>query len=193
MNPSAYTRPNKPTRVHVKRRTDKTVQPVDVPQVVAVDRATECHVTPAGVAARMVDYLELTDTSQVLEPEAGTGNLIAALLAAGCSANHIAAIEMHHDLASLIRARFDGQVTVTQMDFLGMHSGEMFDRVIMNPPFRGVRQHVARAVQALKAGGVLVALVPITFNHAHVETLETLDNTTFASAKVSTKIIRIEV
>jgi hypothetical protein len=38
----------------------------------------------------------------------------------------------------------------------------------------------------------LVALVPITFQHDDAETLETLPPDTFATAKVHTKIIRIE-
>jgi hypothetical protein len=72
-----------------------------------------------------------------------------------------------------------------------------FPRVIMNPPFSDVRKHVAAALSLMGRGGhaepaTLVALVPITFQHDDAETLETLPPDTFATAKVHTKIIRIE-
>ncbi len=191
MNPSAYTRPNKPSAVLVTRRRDKTAQPVDVPQLIAVDARTECHVTPQDVAARMVQYLQLEGGETVLEPSAGTGNLVAALLGAGCPASDITGIELHHALATTARARFAGEVAITQMDFLDVYSGDTFDRVLMNPPFRAVKKHIARAVQALNPGGVCVALVPAPFRWDGAETLETLAPDTFSSAKVYTKLIRI--
>lgn len=191
MNPSAYKRPKKPDYIHVKRRADKTVQSVEVPQLVAVDACTECHVTPADVAARMVRYLRLEGTERVLEPNAGTGNLIAALIAAGHPVELLAGVEQHHRLAETARARFGGQVAVTQMDFLDLYSGDTFDRVLMNPPFRAVKKHIGRAVQALNAGGVCVALVPAPFQWEGAEMLERLEPGIFSAAKVCTKLIRI--
>jgi hypothetical protein len=41
-------------------------------------------------------------------------------------------------------------------------------------------------------GASLVALVPVTYQHPDAEELETLPNDTFASAKVYTKIVRLE-
>ncbi len=58
------------------------LQPVEV---IAVDSATECHVTPMDVAARMVSYLGPVGDYPTLEPQAGTGNLIRALYDAGYS------------------------------------------------------------------------------------------------------------
>ncbi|MNE94482.1 hypothetical protein D3C80_1924490 [compost metagenome] len=66
----------------------------------------------------------------------------------------------------------------------------------MNPPFREVKKHMNAALSLMGQGGhmeaaVLVALVPVTYNHDDAETLEYLPATTFANAKVNTKIIRI--
>lgn len=61
----------------------------------------------------------------------------------------------------------------------------------MNPPFSDVRKHVAAALALLAPGGALVALVPVTFQHDRAETLETLPDDTFSTARVNTKIIRI--
>ncbi|MBL4656965.1 MAG: hypothetical protein JKX73_03120 [Flavobacteriales bacterium] len=66
----------------------------------------------------------------------------------------------------------------------------------MNPPFKKVRQHIKAALSLLGNGGhdcaVLIALVPITYQHEDMETLEELPRDTFSTAQVSTKIIRFE-
>lgn len=56
--PSIYSRPAKPMFVPVQSRTDfAEIKPGSIPEPLAVDAATECHVTPDDVAARMVEYL----------------------------------------------------------------------------------------------------------------------------------------
>jgi hypothetical protein len=64
-----------------------------------------------------------------------------------------------------------------------------FDAVIMNPPFRKVREHIKTALGLLKDGGALVALVPVTFQGG--DEIMRLDADTFSAAKVHTKIIKI--
>ncbi|MCG7625950.1 hypothetical protein MHM97_21530 [Epibacterium sp. Ofav1-8] len=71
-----------------------------------------------------------------------------------------------------------------------------FPRIIMNPPFRGVRKHITAALSLLGRGGhaepaTLVALVPVTFEHPEAEHLETLTPDTFSTARVHTKIISV--
>lgn len=68
--------------------------------------------------------------------------------------------------------------------------------MLMNPPFSGVRKHIAAAVSLMGRNGhdspaCLVALVPVTFEYDGAEHLESLPVDTFAAAKVHTKIIRI--
>lgn len=68
----------------------------------------------------------------------------------------------------------------------------------MNPPFSGVRKHVAAALSLMGQNGhdspaCLVALVPITFQHESAEELEILPEGTFPTANVRTKIIRIRI
>lgn len=71
--------------IDVKSRKEIEVKQPVICAPVVVDRATECHVTPAGVAARMARYLGPTGDYLTLEPSAGTGALIKALLASGHS------------------------------------------------------------------------------------------------------------
>lgn len=203
MNPSVYKRPDKPRTMVVTRRRDReAVQPLpNLPEPVTVDAATECHVTPPEVAARMVDYLEYhyptrdTTGSNVLEPSAGTGNLIQAMVDADILTAHMMAVERHAGLTGGLTDRFGGFLKTHNRCFLEFaeewqHEGG-FDRIIMNPPFRKVKQHMAAAISLLKPGGVLVALVPCTYQHPEASVLEDLGPDTFVTAKVRTKIIRL--
>ena len=198
MNPAVYTRPMKPLAIPVRRRKDfaPIVKPGQI-EIVAVDRATECHATPSDVAARMVEYLGPQGDYLTLEPSAGTGQLARALLASGHSKHELTMVERHSALA----ASLHGIGPVINQCFLeyaeeGLGKVE-FPRIIMNPPFSKVRQHVAAALSLLGRGGhaepaTLVALVPVTFENEEAETLEFLPDSTFSTAKVNTKIIRIQ-
>jgi hypothetical protein len=93
-----------------------------------------------------------------------------------------------------MRKRFDGEdVRVWRDDFLDFAANShKFNRIVMNPPFRKIKQHMSAAINLLEAeDAILIALVPITYQHDEAETLETLSADTFASAKVNTKIIGI--
>ena len=45
--PSIYSRPNKPLTIPVRRRGEVApLEKLEAPEIVMVDKATECHVTP---------------------------------------------------------------------------------------------------------------------------------------------------
>ena len=188
---------NKPLRVEIRRRRDfaDLIAPAPI-DIVAIDRATECHVTPPDVAARMVEYLGQPGDFLTLEPSAGTGNLSRALLDSGHSRCELCQVERHHKLAGMLY-KFGPVIQRCFLEYAAEARGKVqFPRVIMNPPFSDVRKHVAAALSLMGRSGhsqppVLVALVPITFEHDRAETLEELPSDTFATAKVYTKIIRI--
>lgn len=197
--PAIYNRPNKPLYTAVTRRRDPApLTEIHLAAPVAVDKATECHVTPSDVAARMVEYLGPCGDMMTLEPSAGTGQLTRALLAAGQSRFEICQVERHHALAAELH-KLAPVINRCFLEYAEDARGKVeFPRVIMNPPFSHVRQHVGAALSLMGRNGhdavpVLVALVPITFQHPDAETLEALPDNTFALVKVRTKIIRIEV
>ncbi len=203
MDHSVYCRPNKPRTMAVTRRKEASVMTrPELPQVIEVDRASECHVTPGEVAARMVDYLGPAGDFLTLEPSAGTGNLLQALYDVGHSRYELVAIERHHGLCGAIRKRFKDSryidpIQQCVLDYEEAAHGKIeYPRIIMNPPFRAVKKHLCAALRLLGCGGhdaaTLVALVPITYQHNDAETLEVLDRETFSAAAVSTKIIRFE-
>lgn len=202
MKKSVYSRPGKPKTMFVHRRERvPTTAPFDAPQILQVDRGTECHVTPLPVGSRMVDYLGSPVEAPILEPQAGTGNLVNALLNAGYASQHILAIERNFTLCKHIESRFNGSIKTIQQCFLE-YSNEVekkitFPRIITNPPFKFVRHHMKAAINLLEKGAfesaVLVGLVPITYEHELAETMEVLPPDTFPSTTVNTKIIRIEL
>ncbi|RCS21494.1 methyltransferase type 11 [Phyllobacterium salinisoli] len=194
--PAIYSRPSKPLTIPVQRRSFGAVELIEVSEPVTVDKFTECHVTPSDVAARMVEYLGPQGDYLTLEPSAGTGQLTRALLAAGHSRYELTQIERHTPLASGLH-QFGPVINRCFLEWAAEVTGRVeFPRIVMNPPFREVRKHVAAALTLLGRGGHseparLVALVPITFSHPDAETLEILPVDTFTTAKVNTKIVRI--
>lgn len=145
----------------------------------------------------MVKYLGPQGDFLTLEPSAGTGQLTKALLAAGHSRHELTQVERHTGLASRLH-RFGPVINRCFLEWAAEVTNRVeYPRIIMNPPFSEVRKHIAAAFSLLGRGGhqepaVLVALVPISFNHSSADTLEILPPDTFATTKVHTKIIRIE-
>jgi len=123
--------------------------------------APQLFPTPKEIAERMIDLADIQPGERVLEPSAGTGNLLRAM-PDHCES---VAIEINPALSSKLLA-FDEpwphlQCTWTAKDFL-LCNGNLgtFDKIVMNPPFeRGADiQHIQHAMQFLKPGGRLVAL-----------------------------------
>lgn len=199
MKASVYQQAPRPRRVMVRRRED--IAPPDLTKIsapVAVDAATECHVTPPDVARRMVQYLGPVGDYLTLEPSAGTGALSRALLDAGHSRYELCQVERHNTLAARLH-KLGPVVNRCFLEYAEEARGKVeFPRIVMNPPFRKVRAHIAAARSLLGRGGhmepaCMVALVPCTYpaDAEGFETLEILPDTTFTSAKVRTKIIRL--
>lgn len=194
MDVSLYTRPNKPLRKPVSRfeRYNETVaKPVVKP--IEVDTFTECHVTPSDVAVKMVAYaLQLGNGTRFLEPQCGTGQIVSAILEATDRDVVVTGVERHVKLAEHCRTLFNQShnVLVVNDCFLEWSSSTKreFDYVVSNPPFKKVRAHIAAAIRTLGDGGVLVALVPVTFDREGFIDLETLGDV-FPNAKVNTKLV----
>lgn len=120
--------------------------------------------TPAPVVQQLLDLAAIEPGMRVLEPSAGRG---AIALAAAKSGALVDCVEIQPEHAEAIRDEHHLDVTVIVADFLATNPQPVYDRVVMNPPF--ARQadiaHVERAWQALKPGGLLVAVMSagITF------------------------------
>ena len=203
MNKSIYIRPNKPRNITISTRKVLEKKVVfSLPEPVAIDSITECHVTPPAEAARMVEYLNASN-QPILEPQGGTGNIVKAIFNAGYPAKNLTVIERHNTLCNQIFIRFreSEPFELVNKCFLEYaqenKEGNGFPYIIMNPPFRHVKKHMNAALSLLKRKdhakpAVLVALVPVTYQHEEAESMENLPNNIFSTAKVNTKIIRIK-
>jgi protein-L-isoaspartate O-methyltransferase len=126
---------------------------------VQVIAAPQLFPTPPEIAERMVDYLDLAPGMTVLEPSAGTGNLLQAIMNDN-KAGAVVAVEINQALADRLKMEYP-LTHVHCLDFLEYERGNYpVDRIIMNPPFeKGVDiRHIRHAFEMLKPGGRLVAL-----------------------------------
>lgn len=126
---------------------------------VQVVSAPQLFPTPLEIAERMVDFLDIGPGMTVLEPSAGTGNLLQAIMNDD-RASAVVAVEINQSLADRLKMEYP-LAHVHCLDFLEYERGNYpVDRIIMNPPFeKGVDiRHIRHAFEMLKPGGRLVAL-----------------------------------
>lgn len=126
--------------------------------------------TPLPLAARMVAWAGVVPGSLVLEPSAGSGNLVRMIWNAfsGADSGRIVALDIEPkritDLEA-VRSNLNADSTrigILQCDFLACNDGfGSFSHVVMNPPFAGGQdiQHVYHSYKYLRPGGVLVSIV----------------------------------
>jgi SAM-dependent methyltransferase len=129
--------------------------------------------TPSEIAKQVIELAEIQPGMKVLEPSAGTGNLLRAMGPLGNF--EVVACEINPDLADELCRTWVSCLGVVCGDFIERFSltdpiddvGTVkpamvqFDRVVMNPPFdRGLDiKHVEHALKLLKPGGKLVSIV----------------------------------
>ncbi len=112
--------------------------------------------TPRALAERVIERAKLEPRMLVLEPSAGRGALAAPALLVGCEVDCVELLEKNVQLLCSTPYR-----SVVQGDFLEQAPRQMYDRVVMNPPFakQDDIRHVLHAVQFLKPGGLLVSIM----------------------------------
>jgi predicted RNA methylase len=113
--------------------------------------------TPADVAAEMLDPLDLRGRI-VLEPSAGSGNLIRACLERGAS--EVFWCEQAPQLQAILSAIPGAIPCRPRSDFLQVQPEEVshIDMVVMNPPFSADERHILHAWQIAPPGCEIVAL-----------------------------------
>ncbi len=117
--------------------------------------------TPPQIAMEMVAHLDLHGGEIILEPSAGSGVLIDAILELRDDAQ-VRAIEMSYNACLVLWDRYelDTRITVRQYDFMEWKPNAKYSRIIMNPPWSLDAKHVLHAWdECLADDGILVALV----------------------------------
>jgi protein-L-isoaspartate O-methyltransferase len=122
--------------------------------------APQLFPTPPEIAQKMFELAEIDPGMCVLEPSAGTGNLIEPIVKNVDT--EILAYEINQKLCSILSNKFPSyRVQVRQADFLEVTDFQgQYPRIIMNPPFEngGDIKHIQHAMKFLAPGGRLVAL-----------------------------------
>lgn len=122
--------------------------------------------TPHDLGVRMALLAELQPTHKVLEPSAGTGELVLAIQEV-LPQSDIFCIEKNPDRCKIMGEK--GIRLVHCGDFLAK-SGE-WDRIIQNPPFENGQDidHIYHAYDSLVPGGILVSVCSESpfFREAH--------------------------
>ena len=114
--------------------------------------------TPPAIVGEMLDRAGNVSGKTVLEPSAGKGNIAEDVRKAG---GVVSCIEKVFALAEHLRKLgFD----TACWDFMDRQPAELFDLVLMNPPFENRQDvaHVQHAFEFLKPGGRLVAIASST-------------------------------
>lgn len=111
--------------------------------------------TPPELAEYLCDLTEIDETTTVLEPSCGKGNIADAAWKRNPA--RLLGIELNDDLKPLLVDK-PYEVLIGQ-DFLS-YSEETWDRIVMNPPFSKCqdRTHILKAYERLTPSGILVSV-----------------------------------
>lgn len=131
---------------------------------VKVVSAPQLFPTPPEIARQVVALAEIQAKQRILEPSAGTGNLLRAMYELPFKtlpdARDVVIVEIADGVCINLKNEFPCAV-VYKKDFLAMGDElGLFDRVLMNPPFSKGEdiKHIQHALNFLKDGGRLVAI-----------------------------------
>lgn len=111
--------------------------------------------TPGHVIDTMIEGLELQGKT-VLEPSAGSGNIVKALQTNGAN---VIACENHPDLLKILKTL----CPVIEPDFFNVKREQVshIDYIIMNPPFSNAAAHIEHAWNVAPDGCKIIALCNI--------------------------------
>ncbi|WBO23964.1 DNA methyltransferase family protein [Sphingomonas abietis] len=155
---------NRSKAAHVFDRpiADEIAASLDGGIAIDVKKTNEQFFTPALIAARMCDEVDLRADDHVLEPSAGAGSLLGLPMEIGC---FISAVEIDARLAENLSEVLHGRhgAGVWNADFLDWQPAVRapITVVLMNPPFSGGKdvRHVRRAWDFLAPGGRMAAIM----------------------------------
>ena len=116
--------------------------------------------TPRKECADLVSLAELTSESTLLEPSAGSGNIIKQVHVRMPHAQ-VTAVEVSESGLAYLHTM--SNVRVIKDDFLNYPITNKFDRIIANPPFTNDIWilHLLKMSEHLNENGILVCIIPV--------------------------------
>ncbi len=140
-----------------------TPQETDKPQQsTAISKDLQYYPTPEKIVKYILDQHSWKD-KRVLEPSCGDGAIMDGLRSQGAI---VAGVEVDATRASIARNKGHN---VRTANFLEVQPQQIFDAVVMNPPFYGTHyfKHIEHAKKFIKPGGTLIAILPVTARYDH--------------------------
>jgi len=129
-------------------------------------RKLQLFPTPFSLAESMFDVLiyqlgfdyKKMPNLRILEPSAGTGNLIRYLHKMG--ADTIDYCEVSNEYEEILQGECEG-ITMNKVggDFLKLSAKDTYDLVFANPPFGSDNKHLKKMLEVCKPGGYVVTLL----------------------------------
>lgn len=141
---------------------DKIKELLDGGKLIDEQKTFQSYFTPPNLAARVVQIADVNG-KLVLEPSAGTGNIVKEILIQGCK--FVCCYEINKEYNDQLFKNVCGssKVSCILWDFLDVYPHTpSYDVIILNPPFSKNQwlKHLFHAYEFLKMGGKLVALLP---------------------------------
>lgn len=130
----------------------------------ALDASKSQFFTPPWLARRVVEWVH--PTARVIEPSAGSGNLVDALVRLGHLASRITAVELDPRWHAFLAEKHTGTLGALLLgDFLALPFAHgFFDVVLTNPPYEN-NLHTQFVTKALELAPVVIGVFPISFEY----------------------------
>lgn len=118
----------------------------------------EYYPTPAPLAWEMQRMIDWNYVHTILEPSAGTGDLISAIAKndRNFDGRSVDCAEIDHELQEVLKGH---GFRIVADDFLNYHPFTRYDAIVMNPPFSQGARHLLHAIELQKHGGQIVCLL----------------------------------
>ena len=134
--------------------------------------------TPASMAEKMMNLLPdsaFKNSSMILEPSAGKGDLVTAYINAYKRKyyynfdekhilEHVHCVEIEPELQGILRSK---NYQVVGSDFLTYNPDVKYSHIIMNPPFSDAVNHLLHAWNIVDDGGFIICILPDNFTENH--------------------------
>lgn len=138
--------------------------PAGQPGLLSMMYTDEYYPTPPKIVNKMLSGIRLVEMNAILEPSAGKGDIIKALIEKyKAQKYHYKHEEIDIDaveISTKLRYILKGQgYKVIHDDFLTLQTYKQYDLIIMNPPFSAGDKHLLKALDMQKNGGKIICLL----------------------------------
>lgn len=151
---------NKKTKTHIFNSDPALIidQVINEEKYVDTKKELQQFFTPIKVAKKLIEMAEISDNHLVLEPSAGSGNILNLL-----TGKEIHFCEIDKNLSSKLEKKYKFVCD----DFLNYKPNFKYDRIVANPPFNKGQEidHVMHMIDCCKNGGRIITVMSngITF------------------------------